>query len=164
MRRYERKAAAELLHLDTKKRACFAWPGHRVTGDRSRYTPRTGWQALPVTIDDHSRVGFSRVLPDEIANSACTHLLAAIRHYRSLDVKIKPVMADNGAAYRSRRFVRLLRRLKIEHLRTSRNPDAAIPGNDAYRGKRRVASATGKREVSAHGADAWRQRAENGLA
>ena len=79
VRRYERKAAGELLHLDTKKLARFEQPGHRVTGDRTRYTPRAGWQALHVAIDDHSRVGFSLMLPDETAKSACAHLLAALR-------------------------------------------------------------------------------------
>ena len=118
VRRYERKAAGELLHLDTKKLACFAQPGHRITGDRRRCTPGAGWQALHVAIDDHSRVGFSLMLPDETARSACVHLLAALRYYHSLGVKIKRVMTDNGAAYRSRRFARLLQRLKIKHLRT----------------------------------------------
>ena len=118
VRRYERKAAGELLHLDTKKLARFEQPGHRVTGDRTRYTPRAGWQALHVAIDDHSRVGFSLMLPDETAKSACAHLLAALRYYRSLGVKVERVMTDNGAAYKSRRFTKLLRRLKIKHLRT----------------------------------------------
>ena len=61
VRRYERKHAGELLHLDTKKLARFEQPGHRVTGDRSRYTAKAGWQALHVAIDDHSRVGFVSV-------------------------------------------------------------------------------------------------------
>jgi transposase InsO family protein len=118
VRRYERKAAGELLHLDTKKLACFEQPGHRVTGDRTRYTAKAGWQALHVAIDDHSRVGFSLMLPDETARSACAHLLAALRYYRGVGVQIERVMTDNGAAYNSRRFARLLRRLKIRHIRT----------------------------------------------
>lgn len=71
VRRYERKAAGELLHLDTKKLACFAQPCHRITGERRRHTLRAGWQALHVAIDEHSRVGFSLVLPDETTKSAC---------------------------------------------------------------------------------------------
>jgi transposase InsO family protein len=118
VRRYERKHAGELLHLDTKKLARFEQPGHRVTGDRSRYTAKAGWQALHVAIDDHSRVGFSLMLPDETAKSACAHLLAALRYYRGLGVRIERVMTDNGAAYKSRRFAKLLRRLKIKHIRT----------------------------------------------
>jgi transposase InsO family protein len=117
-RRYERRAAGELLHLDTKKLARFEQPGHRVTGDRTRYTPRAGWQTLHVAIDDHSRVGFSLLLADETAKSACAFLLAALRYYRSLGVRIVQVMTDNGSAYKSRRFAKLLRRLGIRHVRT----------------------------------------------
>jgi transposase InsO family protein len=117
-RRYERKSAGELLHLDTKKLACFEQPGHRITGDRTRYTPRAGWQALHVAIDDHSRVGFSQMQADETAKSACAFLLAALRYYRSLGVKVAQVMTDNGSAYKSRRFAKLLRRLGIRHTRT----------------------------------------------
>ena len=54
-KRYERQRPGELLHLDTKKLARFEQPGHRVTGDRTRYTPRAGWQALHVAIDDLAR-------------------------------------------------------------------------------------------------------------
>jgi len=117
-RRYERQSAGELLHLDTKKLARFEQPGHRVTGDRTRYTPRAGWQALHVAIDDHSRVGFSQMLADETAKSACAFVLAALRYYRSLGVKVVQVMTDNGSAYKSRRFAKLLRRLGIRHIRT----------------------------------------------
>ena len=118
VRRYERPSPGELLHLDTKKLGRFDKPGHRVTGDRTQSTPRAGWQALHVAIDDHSRVGFSQMLADEKATSACPFLLAALRYYRALGVKVHRVMTDNGSAYKSRRFAKLLRRLKIKHVRT----------------------------------------------
>ena len=118
VRRYERKTAGELLHLDTKKLGRFDKPGHRVTGDRTQNSRRAGWQALHVAIDDHSRVGFSLMLADEKATSACSFLLAALRYYKSLGVRVERVMTDNGSAYRSRRFARLLRRLEIRHIRT----------------------------------------------
>ena len=110
-RRYERNTPGELLHIDTKKLHCFDKPGHRVTGDRTQRTSRGGSQALHVAIDDHSRVGFSRLLADEKAISACTFLMAALRFYRLLGVRIEQVMTDNGSAYKSRRFAKLLRRL-----------------------------------------------------
>jgi transposase InsO family protein len=55
-----------------------------------------------VAIDDHSRVGFSLMLADETAKSACAFLLAALRYYKTLGVKIERVMTDNGSAYKSR--------------------------------------------------------------
>lgn len=118
VRRYEKDRPGELLHLDMKKLGCFDQPGHRVTGDRTRNTPRAGWQALHVAIDDHSRVGFSQVLKDETSRSACDFLIAALRYYRKLGVPIQAVMTDNGSAYKSKRFSKLLRRLGIKHKRT----------------------------------------------
>ncbi len=118
VRRYERESPGELLHLDIKKLRCFDKPGHRVTGDRAQNTRRAGWQALHVAIDDHSRVGFSLMLSDETAKSACAFLLAALRYYKTLGVKVSCVMTDNGAAYKSRRFAKVLRRLGLKHIRT----------------------------------------------
>ncbi|QCB44663.1 IS481 family transposase [Hydrogenophaga sp. PAMC20947] len=116
--RYERQTPGELLHLDMKKLPRFKQPGHRVTADRTKKTPRAGYEVLHVAIDDRSRVGFCQLLTDEKAHSACSHLLAALRYYRALDVRIWGVMTDNGSAYRSKRFTKLLRRLKIKHQRT----------------------------------------------
>ena len=118
VRRYERQTPGELLHMDTKKLGRFDKPGHRVTGDRTQNTPQAGWQALHVAIDDHSRVGFSLMLVDEKAASACAFLLAALRYYKGLGVRVHSVMTDNGSAYKSRRFAKLLRRLGIRHIRT----------------------------------------------
>lgn len=117
-RRYERQTPGEILHLDTKKLARFDRPGHRVTGDVSQFSRAPGYHALHVAIDDHSRVGFSLILPDETAKSAITFTLAALRYYRALGVKITGLMTDNGSAYRSKKFAKLLRRLRIHHLRT----------------------------------------------
>lgn len=83
VRRYGRQSPGELLHLDIRKLGRFDKPGHRATGDRTQNTPRSGWQALHVAIDDHSRVGFSQMLADEPAVSACAFLLAALRYTRA---------------------------------------------------------------------------------
>jgi transposase InsO family protein len=117
-RRYERQTPGEILHLDTKKLARFDRPGHRVTGDVSRFSRAPGYHALHVAIDDHSRVGFSLILPDETTKSAVTFTLAALRYYQALGVRITRIMTDNGSAYRSKKYARLLRRLRIRHLRT----------------------------------------------
>jgi transposase InsO family protein len=117
-RRYERQIAGELLHLDTKKLARFDRPGHRVTGDVTQSSRRPGYHALHVAIDDHSRVGFSLILPDETTRSAITFIVAALRYYKALGVRVTGVMTDNGSAYRSKKFASLLRRLKIRHVRT----------------------------------------------
>lgn len=117
-RRYERETPGEILHLDTKKLARFERPGHRVTGDHSAHSVKAGYHALHVAIDDHSRVGFSLILPDEKAKNAITFTLAALRYYRAMGVRVTGIMTDNGSAYRSKKFAKLLRRLKIRHMRT----------------------------------------------
>jgi transposase InsO family protein len=117
-RRYERQTPGELLHLDTKKLARFDRPGHRVTGDVTQYSRKLGYHALHVAIDDHSRVGFSLILPDETVRSAITFVVAALRYYKALGVRITGIMTDNGSAYRSKKFARLLRCLKVKHVRT----------------------------------------------
>lgn len=109
-RRYECQTPGELLHLDTKKLARFDRPGHRVTGDVTQSSRRPGYHALHVAIDDHSRVGFSLILADETARSAIQFVFAALRYYKALGVRITGIMTDNGSAYRSKKFARLLRR------------------------------------------------------
>ena len=116
--RYEYAAPGQLLHLDIKKLARFRQPGHRVTGNRQVNSDGIGWEYVHLAIDDHSRVAFGSIEPDERGISACRALLQAARYYRSLGVRFERVLTDNGACYRSRAFRRLIRRLGLRHLRT----------------------------------------------
>jgi transposase InsO family protein len=113
--RYERDAPGELLHMDTKKLGRIAAPGHRVTGDRRDHVRGAGWEVAHVAIDDHSRVGFVQVLPDEKKLSAVDFLKAAVMHYQTLGVTIKRLLTDNGPAYRSQLFARTCQALGIKH-------------------------------------------------
>ena len=116
--RYEYPAPGQLLHLDIKKLARFRQPGHRVTGNRQINSDGIGWEYVHLAIDDHSRVAFGSIEPDERGTSACKALLQAVRYYRALGVCFERVLTDNGACYRSRSFRRLARRLGMRHLRT----------------------------------------------
>lgn len=118
IRRYEHDAPGDLLHLDIKKLGRFWRPGHRVTGDRRIDSQGAGWEYVHVAIDDHSRVAFSSLEPDEKAASANRALLKAVRYYRGLGIRFTRVLTDNGACYRSRPFARLLRRLGLKHCYT----------------------------------------------
>ncbi len=113
--RYERQAPGELLHMDMKKLGRIAAPGHRVTGDPRDHTRRVGWEVAHVAIDDHSRVGFVQMHPDEKRPSAVAFLEAAVAHYRSLGVSIKRLITDNGPAYHSKLFARTCQALGIKH-------------------------------------------------
>jgi len=116
--RYEHPQPGDLLHLDIKKLARFRQPGHRVTGNRQINSDGVGWEYVHLAIDDHSRVAFGSIEPDERGISACKALLRAVRYYRGLGVRFERVLTDNGACYRSRSFRRLARRLGMRHLRT----------------------------------------------
>lgn len=113
--RYEHDAPGDLLHLDIKKLGRYERPGHRVTGSRKNRSKGAGWEYVHVAIDDHSRIAFSSIHPDETGRSACMALLKAVRYYASLDIKFKRVLTDNGSCYKSRRFRRLCKRLGIKH-------------------------------------------------
>ncbi|ATJ81412.1 IS481 family transposase [Halomonas beimenensis] len=116
--RYEHDAPGDLLHLDIKKLGRFERPGHRVTGDRQQNTPGAGWEYVHIAIDDHSRVAFGTLYPNETGWSACYALLDAMRYYRRLGVRFARVLTDNGACYKSKAFQRLCRRLGLTHKRT----------------------------------------------
>lgn len=118
MVRYEAEQPGYLVHLDIKKLERFKRPGHRVKGHGQGKSRGAGWEYVHVAIDDHSRVAFTCIQPDEQAISACRALIKDVHYYRSLGVRDRRLMADNGPCYRSRRFRRLLRRLGLRHIRT----------------------------------------------
>jgi transposase InsO family protein len=120
VRRYERDHPGELIHIDIKKLGRFTRIGHRITGNRKGQssTRGVGWEFVHVCIDDHSRVAFTRILPDEKKESAVAFLEAAVAYYKSLGVTVQRVMTDNGSCYRSKDFAKACKRLKLKHIRT----------------------------------------------
>ena len=116
--RYERAAAGELLHIDTKKLGRIDGIGHRITGDRTKNHNRgIGWDMVHLAIDDHSRVSFAQVLSDEKAVSCVQFLHAAVAYYASLGVRIERVMTDNGTGYKNL-FKAACDELGIRHIKT----------------------------------------------
>ena len=100
--RYERAVPGELAHVDCKKLGRIVKPGHRVTGDRSRRAGNAGWQYLYVAIDDHSRLGFASVYPDETAESSTAFLAELVRFYGAHGIAVERVLTDNGACCKRR--------------------------------------------------------------
>ncbi len=104
VRRYEHPHPGDLLHLDIKKLGRFRRPGHRVTGDRRHSSPGAGWEYLHVCVDDHSRLAFSQLYPDQTAATAAAFLTAALDYYHRLGIRVRRVLTDNGGCYRSGAF------------------------------------------------------------
>jgi transposase InsO family protein len=115
IQRYEHLRPGDLLHLDIKKLGRIARPSHRVTGRRRDRVAGIGWEHLHVAIDDHSRIAFSAMLPDERADSAVAFLGRSLAYYARLGIRFRAVLTDNGSAYRSRAFAAACRRLGLQH-------------------------------------------------
>jgi transposase InsO family protein len=120
VRRYERDRPGEMIHIDIKKLGRFNKIGHRITGDRTAHSNsrRIGWEFVHVCVDDHSRLGFAEVMPDERKQSAVTFLKAAVAWYARLGVTIERVMTDNGSCYRSKAFNKTCAALGLRHIFT----------------------------------------------
>ena len=118
--RYEREHPGDMIHIDIKKLGRFDKVGHRITGDRTGQSNSrgVGWEFVHVCIDDHSRVAFSQILPDEKASSAVPFLEAAVAYYKSLGVTVTRVMTDNGSCYKAFAFRDACRDLGLKHIRT----------------------------------------------
>jgi len=110
----------EIIHIDIKKLGHFEQIGHRITGDRKGQSNGRGggWEYLHLAIDDHSRVAYSEILPDEKRRSCLRFLFNTLRFHRAYGVEVQRVMTDNGVSFRSNRYAKALRMLKIKHLRT----------------------------------------------
>ena len=111
--RYEHAAPGDLLHLDIKKIGRFQAVGCRITGNRRGRIHRAGWEYIHVAIDDHSRIAFSQILPDQKAHSAAAFLRAALDYYARLGISVSRLLTDNGPCYRSGWFRRLCQQLAI---------------------------------------------------
>jgi transposase InsO family protein len=122
--RYERARPGELLHLDVKKLGRIGRNG--VGGRRLAVQRRKGyrqaglgWEYLHVAIDDHTRLSYAELLPDEQQGSAVAFLGRAATWFRAQGIRrIQRVMTDNGSAYVSHAFAAALHQIGARHLRT----------------------------------------------
>jgi len=117
--RCEHAEPGGLLHIDTKKLGRITnGPGHRVTGDRRGQARGVGWDVLHVALDDATRLVYAELLPDERGRTAARFLVRALRWFRAQGVVVRRLLTDNGSAYRSRVFRRVVRRAIGRHTYT----------------------------------------------
>jgi transposase InsO family protein len=119
-RRYERKRAGELVHVDVKKLGRIERIGHRIAGRRERHhrARGAGWDYVHVCVDDATRIAYAEVLKDEHPETAIGFLRRAVGYLASLGITVERLMTDNGNAYRSRAHAIACRELSIRHIRT----------------------------------------------
>lgn len=125
--RYEREQAGDLIHIDVKKLGRIPdGGGWRVNGpDAIDHNPgrdrtiRLGFDYVHVAIDDHSRLAFARVLPDEKGPTCAAFLAEAAAFFAEHDIRIREVMTDNAWNYtHSRDFRAALDAIGASHIRT----------------------------------------------
>ena len=113
--------------MDTKRYARFTRPGHAVTGDRStsgaQMREHVGYEYAHAIIDDHTRLAYSELHPDELADTVVAFTERALAWYTGHGIAPRRVMTDNAWAYtRSRDFKALLGG-NVQHLTiTPRRP------------------------------------------
>jgi transposase InsO family protein len=108
VRRYERAAPGELVHVDVKKlgrlRDGGGWRALGRDSDqhrKSRTGPRVGFDYVHAAIDDHTRLAYAEIHPDETAPTCAGFLLRAAEHFRGHGIEhVQAVMTDNAMAYR----------------------------------------------------------------
>jgi transposase len=124
--RYQRRRPGELVHLDIKQLGRFERPGHRVTGRKAplRRTHRAGWEYVHVAVDDHSRLAYVEVLPDQRSQSAIEFLERMLSWFRTRGRRVREVMTDNGSCYIAHNLHR-----GVPHPRAAphQNPTASAP-------------------------------------
>ena len=105
--RYERERPGELVHMDVKKLGKIpdggGWKAHgRADDDKARWKrPKLGFDYVHSLVDDHSRLAYSEILPDEKGASSAAFLLRAAAYFAEHGIdRIERVMTDNHLSYR----------------------------------------------------------------
>jgi transposase InsO family protein len=105
--RYERARPGELVHLDVKKLGKITdGGGWRARGraatvaEKSKRAP-VGYDYIHVAVDDHSRLAYAEILPDEKGATSAAFLLRAAGYLAAAGIPaIERVITDNAWAYR----------------------------------------------------------------
>ena len=108
IRRYERARPGELVHVDVKKLGRLRdGGGWRFAGRdslerrRARADTRIGYEYVHCAIDDHTRLAYAEIHPDERADTCSAFLRRAAAWFAAHGIpRIERVMTDNALAYR----------------------------------------------------------------
>jgi transposase InsO family protein len=120
-RRYERARPGELIHVDVKKLGRIpdggGWRAHG-RGPKPVVRRAVGYDYVHSAVDDHSRLAYSEVHPDERGATCAGFLARAAAFFASCGIaRIEEVMSDNAFSYRlSHDFAAQLQALGARHL------------------------------------------------
>ena len=122
VRRFEWPCPGDLLQMDTKRLARFSRPGHKVTGNRSttkaEKLERVGWEFCHSIIDDHTRLAYTEIHPDEKAPSVTAFVERALEFFAAHAIHPRRLQTDNAWCYIHNTSLReLLASHQIQHRR-----------------------------------------------
>ena len=103
--RYERDRPGELVHMDVKKIGRIpdggGWRAHGRAARNPDRTRKVGFDYVHSLVDDHSRLAYSEILPDEKGVTCAAFLHRAAGYFAAHGIdRIERVMTDNAWAYR----------------------------------------------------------------
>jgi transposase InsO family protein len=105
--RYERDRPGELVHMDVKKLGRIpdggGWRGHggTITNHTSTHRAPVGYDYVHSLVDDHSRLAYSEIQPDEKGPTCAAFLTRAAAYFAAHGItRIERIMTDNAWAYR----------------------------------------------------------------
>jgi transposase InsO family protein len=116
--RYEHPFPGDLLHLDIKGMTRFQQVSWRGDGRRRGQRKHPGWEALHVAVDDHSRLAFTQILPDQKTDTTIAFLRNAVDFFARYGITVRALLTDNGSSYRSHQFRRVCCQMGLVHRRT----------------------------------------------
>jgi transposase InsO family protein len=117
--RYEWPCPGNLLHMDTKRHACFREPGHALTGVRTQGSRGAGWEFVHTLVDDCSRLAYAEVQDDERAQTVTEFTRRALDWFLARGIVAERLLSDNAWVYVKNKGLReLLADRGIEHWRT----------------------------------------------
>ena len=111
IRRYEHAAPGDLVHVDVKKLGRIPdGGGWRIHGRAARPNRKRGqgYSYLHTALDDHSRLAYSELFPDERQETAAAFWSRAAAYFADCGITVARVLTDNGSCYRSRVFAAAL--------------------------------------------------------
>ncbi|HEY0700260.1 MAG TPA: IS481 family transposase [Micromonospora sp.] len=121
--RYERDRPGELVHVDVKKIGKIpdggGWKAHgRQIGKTSaQKKARIGYDYVHSMVDDHTRLAYSEILPDEKGETAAGFIARAATYFATFGItRIERVLTDNHWSYRKSSHVTdVMRALGAKH-------------------------------------------------
>jgi len=116
--RYEHAAPGDLVHLDIKGMTRFSEVSLRGDGRLRGKQKHPGFMALHVAVDDHSRMAFTQLMPDQKAETTCDFLRSAVEFFATHGIGVRALLTDNGSSYRSREFRAACLQMQLNHRRT----------------------------------------------